>query len=73
MNELIIKSKWNQLKASIKRNWCNLTDEDLNVDEGDARVLSGVIQLRYGITKEKADLEIREFGKIKIAKEANNE
>ncbi len=64
MNEAIIKGKWNQLKGSIKNNWCELTDEDLDVDEGDAKMLSIIIQERYGKIKEEADQEVREFGRI---------
>ncbi len=65
MNEAIIKGKWNQLKGSVKNNWRELTDEDLDSDEGDAQMLSGKIQESYGKTKEEADQEIREFGRIK--------
>lgn len=64
MNEAIIKGKWNQLKVSVKNNWRELTDEDLDSDEGDAQMLSMKIQERYGKTKEEADREVREFGRI---------
>lgn len=64
MNEAIIKGKWNQLKGSVKNNWRELTDEDLDSDEGDAQMLSAIIQERYGKTKEEADKEVRQFGRI---------
>lgn len=63
MNESIIKGKWHQLKGSIKRHWDELTDDDLDMVEGDSQKLSGIIQDRYGKTQEEADKEVREFGK----------
>lgn len=63
MNDSIIKGKWNQMKRSIKKHWGELTDDDLSILEGDAEKLSGMIQKRYGKTKEEADKEVREFGR----------
>jgi uncharacterized protein YjbJ (UPF0337 family) len=61
MNESILKGKWNQLKGNVKKQWGELTDDDLDVVEGNAQILSGKIQERYGKTKEEADKEISEF------------
>lgn len=68
MNEWIIKGKWNQLKGGIKKNWGELTDDDLDVVEGNFQMLSGKIQERYGITQEEADKAIRNFGEINKSK-----
>jgi len=61
MNESILKGKWNQIKGSVKKHWGKLTDDDLDVVEGDSQKLSGKIQERYGKSKEEADKEVREF------------
>jgi len=61
MNESILKGKWNQLKGTVKKQWGELTDDDLDVVEGNAQILSGKIQERYGKTKDEADKEIKEF------------
>lgn len=63
MNESILKGKWDQIKGNIKKQWGELTDDDIDVIEGDAQILSGKIQERYGKSKELADKEIREFEK----------
>jgi uncharacterized protein YjbJ (UPF0337 family) len=61
MNKTILKGKWNQLKGSAKKRWGKLTDDDLDVIEGDSQRLSGKIQEKYGKSKEEADEEVREF------------
>jgi uncharacterized protein YjbJ (UPF0337 family) len=38
-----------------------LTDDDLTVLEGDRDQLAGNIQKRYGIAKEEAERQVREF------------
>lgn len=63
MNESILKGKWKQIKGNVKKQWGELTDDDLDVVEGNAEILSGKIQERYGKTKEMADDEIKEFEK----------
>ncbi|HSN65395.1 MAG TPA: CsbD family protein [Fusibacter sp.] len=63
MNESILKGKWKQIQGNVKKQWGELTDDDLDVIEGDAQILSGKIQEKYGKTKEEADEEIRAFEK----------
>jgi uncharacterized protein YjbJ (UPF0337 family) len=61
MNSDIIKGKWKQLSGRIKERWGNLTDDDLDVAEGHSEYLVGKLQERYGLTKEKAQQELRDF------------
>ena len=61
MNQDIIKSQWKQLKGEVKQKWAKLTDDDLTLIEGKRDVLEGKIQERYGLAKDKASAEIREF------------
>lgn len=63
MNESILKGKWKQIKGNVKKQWGELTDDDLDIVEGDAIILSGKIQEKYGKTKEEADDEIKAFEK----------
>jgi uncharacterized protein YjbJ (UPF0337 family) len=63
MNESILKGKWNQIKGNVKKQWGELTDDDLDVIEGNAQILSGKIQEKYGKTKDEADKAVREFEK----------
>jgi uncharacterized protein YjbJ (UPF0337 family) len=61
MNSDQIEGKWKQLKGSVKQKWGKLTDDDLDVIAGKQDELAGKIQERYGITKEEAAKQIREW------------
>lgn len=61
MNEDRIKGQWKQLSGRIKAKWGDLTDDDLKVAEGNSQYLAGKIQERYGIAKDEAEKQVREF------------
>ncbi|SMP70672.1 CsbD family protein [Anoxynatronum buryatiense] len=63
MNESVLKGKWNQMMGSVKKRWGEITDDDLDMIEGDAQKLVGIIQEKYGKSKEEAEEEVREFEK----------
>ena len=63
MNNDIIKGKWKQLSGNIQKQWGKLTDDDMTVAEGTRDYLSGKIQERYGIAKDAAEDQIKEFEK----------
>jgi uncharacterized protein YjbJ (UPF0337 family) len=54
-------SRFSQVKGKLKQQWGKLTDDDLTVLEGRQDQLAGKIQERYGIAKEDAERQIREF------------
>ena len=62
MNWDQIEGKWKQMKGSVKQKWGKLTDDDLDVIAGKQDQLAGKIQERYGITKEEAAKQVREWG-----------
>ena len=61
MNEDIIKGNWKQLKGKCKEQWGKLTDDHLDQIEGKREVLAGKIQETYGVTKDEADKQIKDF------------
>jgi uncharacterized protein YjbJ (UPF0337 family) len=61
MNWDQIEGKWKQMKGSAKKQWGKLTDDDLDVIAGKQDQLAGKIQERYGITKEEAAKQVREW------------
>ncbi|MEX1829625.1 CsbD family protein [Luteibacter aegosomatis] len=63
MNEDVIKGQWKQLKGRIKAKWGDLTDDDLDVAEGNSEYLAGKIQERYGRAKDDVEREIHDFRK----------
>jgi uncharacterized protein YjbJ (UPF0337 family) len=56
-----ISGNWKQFTGRIREKWGKLTDDDLTVLEGRQDQLAGKIQERYGIAKEDAERQIREF------------
>ena len=61
MNTDILKGKWTQIKGDVKKAFGRLTDDDLIKMEGDLTHAAGVIQERYGITREEAEKRWNEF------------
>jgi len=58
MNADILRGKWNQVKGQAKQKWGKLTDDDLAKVNGSRDELVGIIQERYGKTKEAAEKEV---------------
>ncbi|MEX3960070.1 uncharacterized protein YjbJ (UPF0337 family) [Trinickia symbiotica] len=61
MNEDKIKGQWKQLSGKLKAQWGKLTDDDLAVADGDREYLVGRIQERYGIARDEAERQLRDF------------
>jgi uncharacterized protein YjbJ (UPF0337 family) len=57
MNKDIFKGKWNQVKGEVKKQWGDLTDDELDRIEGSYDKMVGKLQERYGYNKQKAALE----------------
>lgn len=61
MNQDEAAGKWKQFKGKIKEKWGKLTDDDLKTLGGNRDQLLGKVQERYGIAKEEAERQIRDF------------
>ena len=61
MNEDRIKGQWKQLAGKLKSKWGKLTDDDLRQTEGDSEYLVGKVQERYGIARDVAEKQVKEF------------
>lgn len=61
MNKDQVEGNWKQLKGKVKQQWAKLTDDDLKAAEGNYDELAGRLQERYGIAKEEAERQVREF------------
>jgi len=57
MNRDTLKGQWTQLKGKDREQWGKLTDDDLDKAQGNAEVLIGKIQERYGRNREEAERE----------------
>lgn len=61
MNWDQIEGKWKEFKGAAKEKWGKLTDDDWTALKGKRDKLAGVIQQKYGIAKEEAEKQIKEF------------
>jgi len=58
MNKNILEGKWKQMRGEARAWWGKLTDDDLDRVAGKFEVLVGLLQERYGYTREHAADEI---------------
>jgi uncharacterized protein YjbJ (UPF0337 family) len=58
MNKDILEGKWKQMRGNAKTWWGKLTDDDLDRASGKYDVLAGLLQEKYGYTRQRADEEI---------------
>jgi len=61
MNEQTMKGQWNQLKGELRKQWGKLTDDDVDVINGEYDKLVGRIQERYGRSREEAKREVDDY------------
>ncbi|WP_448335628.1 CsbD family protein [Bellilinea sp.] len=58
MNNDIFEGKWKQLRGQAKIWWGELTDDDLEKVNGKLDKLLGLLQEKYGYTRQQAEEEL---------------
>ena len=58
MNKDVVEGKWKQIRGEAKAWWGKLTDDDLDRAAGKFEVLAGILQEKYGYSREAAANEI---------------
>lgn len=61
MNWDRVEGNWKQFKGKVRERWGRLTDDDLDVIAGRREQLSGQLQSVYGVSKEIAEDQIRDW------------
>ena len=61
MNEDILRGQWTQLKGKVREKWGKLTNDDLDQIQGRSQQLIGRIQERYGIARDEAERQVKEW------------
>jgi uncharacterized protein YjbJ (UPF0337 family) len=61
MNKDILAGKWKEMKGRVKEQWGKITDDELDRAEGKAEQMVGLLQQRYGYSKERAQEEYDRF------------
>ncbi|MBN2119076.1 MAG: CsbD family protein [Anaerolineales bacterium] len=58
MNKDVFAGKWKQIRGQSKAWWGKLTDDDLERAAGKFDVFTGLLQEKYGYSREHAEEEI---------------
>jgi len=67
MNWDTVKGQWKQFRGHVKEQWGKLTDDDLDRIEGKRDQLLGALQKRYGVARDEAERQLREFESAQVA------
>ena len=57
MNQDIFEGKWKEMRGQVKEWWGKLTDDDLDQAAGNAEQIVGLLQQKYGYTRQDAEAE----------------
>jgi uncharacterized protein YjbJ (UPF0337 family) len=60
-NRDVLTGNWKQMQGKVKQTWGKLTDNDLTRINGRFDELTGLVQERYGYSREKAEREVTDF------------
>lgn len=47
-----ISGKWKEIKGELRKTWGEITDDEFERTKGDVESISGLIQQKYGTSKE---------------------
>ncbi len=56
-----LKGNWTQFKGHVRQQWGKLTDDEIDQIEGQREILIGKLQERYGIAREDAEKQVKDF------------
>lgn len=63
MNKDQIIGNWEEFKGSVRERWGKLTDDQVAEIKGNREQLAGKIQKAYGLAKEEAEKQVKEWEK----------
>jgi len=58
MNKDIFEGKWKEMRGQVKELWGKLTDDELDQAAGNSDQIIGLLQQKYGYTRERAAEEL---------------
>jgi uncharacterized protein YjbJ (UPF0337 family) len=64
MNWDRLEGNWKQMTGKVKQQWGRLTDDTLSQINGQRDELVGKIQEAYGISRDEADRQVKEWEKL---------
>jgi uncharacterized protein YjbJ (UPF0337 family) len=63
MNKDILEGNWKEIKGNVQKQWGKLTNDHLDQINGSREKLSGAIQKSYGVAREDAEKQMKEWEK----------
>jgi uncharacterized protein YjbJ (UPF0337 family) len=67
MNWDQIEGNWKQIRGKVRAKWGELTDDEIDRIKGERDILIGKIQEKYGLAREDAEREVRDWaGTLRI-------
>lgn len=67
MNWDQIEGNWKQVRGKVRAKWGELTDDEIDKIKGERDILIGKIQEKYGLAREDAEREVRDWaGALRI-------
>ena len=63
MNWNQVEGNWKQFSGKVKETWGKLTDDEIDQIAGKRDILLGKVQEKYGIAKEEAEKQIKDWEK----------
>jgi uncharacterized protein YjbJ (UPF0337 family) len=67
MNTDIFQGKWKQVKGDVQKRWGKLTNDNLDEINGDGEKLLGKIQESYGVARDEAEKQLKDWQKSRAA------
>ncbi|RYZ58085.1 MAG: CsbD family protein [Proteobacteria bacterium] len=61
MNWDQIEGQWKDLKGTVREKWAKFTDDDVELIAGKKDRFVGKLQERYGLAKDRAELELDDY------------
>ena len=61
MNNDRAAGNWKLIKGKVKEQWGKLTDDEIDQMEGRSEQLAGKLQERYGLARDEAERQAKEF------------
>jgi len=62
MNAEQMKGRWSQIKGEVLKQWGKLTNDDLDVIDGEHEKLIGKVMERHGVSRAEAERQVNQFG-----------
>lgn len=63
MNKEQTEGAWNELAGKIRQKWGKMTDDDIALLKGKRQEFYGKLEKQYGVAKEEAERQVKEFEK----------